>query len=193
MNKNLFTYLTIAILITLSAFAGASAQTPKTVTDFYLAMPDEKFIYDEESRKLKGKAALTKYRRSLIKIEDVKNGYLRLEPTFLEGWVEIALFKKNDGSYLVAQTEVGCGPGCDGSLEFFTYKSGQWTNVTEDFLPPLPYTLRTSDLENYWKLPRAGKTLIFVNTNEDVREESEKLVKNELKFDWNGKEFVEKR
>src|ERR1043165_9604012 len=64
---------------------------PKTVTEFYLALPggingiegisdsevpgfaDDFFFYDNERNE--SRASILKYRKSLIKIEDLKNGY----------------------------------------------------------------------------------------------------------------------
>lgn len=107
----------------------------------------------------------------------------------MEGWSEFALFKKSDGTYILAVSEIGCGPGCDGDLKFLTYNAGKWTDVTKQFVPKLPAQVTSGDYESYWKLPRVGKTLIFVNTDKDVRDESKKLVYKEFKFEWNGATF----
>lgn len=118
-------------LLSLFIFSMASfSQQPKNVTDFYRAMPTDIYSTDFEDNKITGKAALAKPRKSLIKIEDVKNGYLKFEGAW-EGWAEIALFEKKDGSYLIAHAESGCGPPCAGFIKFFTYRSGKWTDVTK--------------------------------------------------------------
>jgi hypothetical protein len=126
------------ILLTLIILAAAtlvSAQ-PKTVTDYYLVMPNNVYSTDIEGDKITNRAALTKFRKSLIKTEDIKNGYLKLEGTW-EGWAEIALFKKKDGSYLIAQAESGCGPACEGFIKFFAYEAGKFTDVTKQVFPNL--------------------------------------------------------
>ena len=134
--KKLYTNSAIAIFLTLLLFGSASAQEPKTVTDFYLAMPSgsydllpdgegDSYLF-RENDEIKGKAAITKFRKSLIKIEDIKNGYLKLESDLWEGgWMEIVLFKKTDGSYIVAVSQVECGPGCSGGAEFLSYSNGK--------------------------------------------------------------------
>jgi hypothetical protein len=189
MKQRVFTNLTVAVFLMLAAVA-VFAQQPKTVTDFYLALPDDRYSHPF-GREIKSRAEITKYRKSLITIEDIKNGYLKLENNESEGWSEFALFKKSDGAYLFAVSEIGCGPGCSGELQLLTFKNGKWTDVSERFSPEIP-TEADLDLESYWKLPRVGKTLIFVNTNESVRDESEKLIYKEFKFEWDGAKFVKK-
>jgi hypothetical protein len=87
------------------------------VTDYFLAMPNAAYSRDASGTTIKGKAKVDAYRRSLIKIEDIKNGYLRLEGPW-EGWAEIALFKRTGGGYIVAHAENGCGPACSGLSNF---------------------------------------------------------------------------
>lgn len=171
---------------------------PRTVTDYYLLLPsgingiegtqdsqipgfeDDFFFYANE--KNESQAAIRKYRRSLIKIEDIKNGYLRLEDKGWDGWVEIAHFKKLDGSNVVAILQVGCGPGCKGGLLFATYKDGKWKNVTKQVFP---YDVQN---ENYYRLPRTG-TIIELICGDDVN----KTCRNGTalgRFQWNREKFT---
>lgn len=198
MKTQLFTNIAaVGFLILMAAtFAFAQVQ-PKTVTDFYLALPGgccnvlgDDYLF-REPENIKGKNALTEYRKSLITIADIKNGYLRLEGVEVgDGWVEIALFKKTDGAYIVALSQVTNADSLQGEIIFLTFNNGKWTDVTQQYAPKLPAKAVSEDLEAYWKLPRVGKTLIFVNTNENIKEESEKLVHKEFKFEWNGAKFV---
>ena len=171
---------------------------PKTVTEFYLALPggihgiagtqnseipgfeDDFFFYSNQRNE--AKSSILKYRKSLIKIEDIKNGYLRLESNEWEGWVEIALFKKGDGSYLVALSQVACRPGCSGGIIFSTYKSGNWKNETNQVFPGSPQR------GGYYKLPRFGTTIALVCGDEggESCHDGETLAK----FQWNKDKFV---
>ena len=189
MKKQISTIITIAVFPILTA-AFVSAQQPRTVLDFYLALPKDRYS-QPYGREIKTKAELVKYRRSLITVEDIKNGYIKLGSNGMEGWSEFALFKKTDGTYIFAVSEISCGPACNGNLELLIFKNEKWTDVTEQFSPDVSAETN-SDFENYWELPRAGKTLVYINTNEDVREESDKLIYTELKFNWNGSKFVKK-
>lgn len=184
------------------------AQTPKTVTDYFLAMPTDVYSTDIEGNKIKGKAALTKHRKSLIKVEDKKNGYLRLEGAW-EGWAEIALFKKKDGSYLIAQAESGCGPACEGFIKFFTYKAGKFTDVTSKVFPDLTedqiidaFAARDIDTEedgtsHYFLLPQIGTTIKMAcnvcETSADSDEVSEESDITLMEFTWNGEKFSVKK
>lgn len=178
---------------------------PKTVTDYFLAMPDDVYSTDIEGNKVKGKPALTKHRKSLIKIEDIKNGYLRLEGPW-EGWAEIALFKKTDGSYIIAQAENGCGPACDGFVKFFTYSAGKWTDVTKTvFTEPTAKAVvkqfnatKAADDEAageegmpfYYSLPREGRLMRVVCNECSQSGDGEDFTI--FKYEWNGTKFVKK-
>ena len=187
----------LLILLTIAFSANAFAQQPKTVTDYFLAFPADKYATDIEGKKIKGKAALTKFRKSLIKIEDVKNGYLKLEGTW-KGWAEIAIFKKKDGSYIIGQTESGCSPACEGNIKFYTYKAGKWTDITEQVFPTLTeafiknvfirrkINMEDNGLSSYFLLPREGTTVkMAFNMCKEDGDEHFTL----LEFGWTGAKF----
>lgn len=198
----MFQKLFFILIFTMLGFSGIFAQTPpKSVTDFYFALPADVYSMDISGNKISGKTALINFRKSLIKIEDVKNGYLKLEGTW-EGWAEIALFKKRDGSYIVAQAETGCGPACDGFIKFFTYNNGKWTDITASVFPT-PNEVQIKDIflkknidleENgtthYYRLPRTGTT-VKMACNVCKEGDGEDFVLQE--FLWNGEKFTVKR
>ena len=194
----------LAATLTLFFSLTVSAQ-PKTVTDYFLAMPDDFYATDIEGNKIKWKAALTKFRKSLIKIEDIKNGYLKLEGAW-EGWAEIALFKKTNGGYIIAQAESGCGPACDGFVKFWTYTAGKWTDITKSvFTPPTVKaaaqkfnSIKSADDEAadetgfpfYYVLPREGRTMrVACNECSQSGEGGDTTL---FQYEWNGIRFVKK-
>lgn len=189
--------LFLAALLACLLSAGAAAQI-KTVTDYYLAMPDDKYSTDIEGNKISGPAALEKHRRSLIKIEDKRNGYLRLEGPW-EGWAEIALFKKKDGSYLIGHAESGCGPVCSGFVKFCTYAGGVWTDVTSSFFKEPSeadvtaiFEAKKIDIEEsgtdvYYLLPRVGTTLRMACNMCRENGPSDFVL---MSFKWNGVKFA---
>jgi hypothetical protein len=197
---------TIFIIVATILFAIFSFAQPKTVTDYFLAMPNDIYSSKVDGTKVKGKAAITKLRKSMIKIEDVKNGYLKIEGGW-EGWAEIALFKKTDGSYIVAQAESGCGPACDGFVRFWKYSNGKWTNVTKTvFTEPISKAVSKlfneikpasdeaadeSGMPFYYNLPRQGK-IIKVACNECSEVLHGKDDFTIMEFEWNGSKFVKK-
>lgn len=191
------------VFVLFIAFVSIVAAQPKTVTDYFLAMPSNIYATNMEGDKITGKAALTKHRKSLIKTEDIKNGYLKLEGPW-ESWAEIALFKKKDGSYLIAQSETGCGPACEGFIKFFTYKAGKWTDVTKQVFPMPSESqvatalkakkINTEDgMSNYFLLPQTGTTVKMACNmceNGETNEDSELVL---MEFNWNGEKFTIKK
>ena len=201
MKTIVFRTVSIVALLNLGLAVCVLGQTlPRNVTEFYLALPgsingiegaqnseipgfeDDFFFYSNTRNE--SKSSILKYRKGLIKSEDLKNGYLRLESREWEGWVEISLFKKADGSSLIAISQVTCGPGCKGGLLFLTYKNGHWKNVTSQVFPISKLT------GNYYELPRVGTSIALVcgdDANQSCRNR-EKLAE----FQWDRNGFIKK-
>lgn len=195
-------FLTVTVLTLV--FNGIAQ--PKTVTDYFLAMPNDVYSTSLDGKQITNKLALTKLRKSMIKIEDIKNGYLKLEGAW-EGWAEIALFKKNDGSYIIAQAENGCGPACEGFVKFWTYNAGKWADVTKTvFTEPTGKAVAKqfnvtkhaedeaadeSGMSFYYSLPRQG-TVMRVVCNECSQVDDGKEDFTIFQYEWNGAKFVKK-
>ena len=121
MTKQGFTNIIVLIFLILMSVVFASAQEPKTVTDFYYLLPKDAYFYPFDG------AGGKKYRKSIIEIEDVKNGYLRVhESNTVESWSEVAIFKKTNGKYIVGISEVSCQQGCRSEETFLSYENGKW-------------------------------------------------------------------
>ena len=200
----------LVLFIAITAFSTLAFAQPKTVTDYYLAMPDTEEFSFYRNAETTDKAALIKFRKSLIAMEDLKNGFLKLEGTW-EGWAEIALFKKTDGSYLIAEMRADCGPGCEGHLRFFTYKNSKWNDVTYDYLPKYgeiamafnqkrPKGTRAAnvagdDTEGFsflYQLPRVGRS-IKISCGMCIPKQNDP---NDqfifAEYIWNGAKFIKK-
>ena len=189
----------ITILLTFVLVVSATGQPqPRTVTEFYLALPggiygiqgtqdseipgfeNDFFFYANERNE--STSAIRTYRKSLIKIEDIKNGYLRLESKDWKGWAEVATFKKADGSYVVAISQTACDPSCSGGVIFATYKNDHWKSVTQQVFPG------SSQQHGYYKLPRVGTSIVLVCGDKTSKS---CLFGVELaEFQWNKEKFV---
>lgn len=182
----LFSFIIFAWVSLISA----QSSEPKTVTDFFYLLPEKYFApyHDGEGKK----ADLKEYRQSIIKIEDIKNGYLRLEGLW-EGWAEVVIFKKTNGKYIVGISEVGCGPICGSEETFLAYENSKWSEITAQVLPKISETQLKAAYKRHkiteedepglvYELPRVGKT-IKVRTDGDKN-----LVIFELT--WNGAKFI---
>ena len=175
--------------------AAAQAAGPKTVTDFYYALPPQYFRPAGGEVKAPG---LREYRASIIKTEDVKNGYLSIEEPLHEGWSEAAIFKQTDGGYLVGVVTNGCGPGCTTEeIAFLSYERGNWRDVTAAVLPPISTArleaaiARQKNAEDLggtlYELPRVGTT-VAVRAGCAPDADTDCPVIFELK--WNGSKFI---
>jgi len=195
----------ILFLLVFPAAVGAQ-QAPKTVTDFFLLLPgnsnavagtrnpDESYFengfFFYLSERSNSEAAIIKYRRSVIKTEDLKNGYLKLEADDWDGWAEIALFKKADGSYLVALSQIDyMGPGSAGDIMILSLERGQWTDVTKSVFPGNPFSGIA-----YFKLPRVGTTIALTCSDERGDESKPECQAGETlaEYLWDKTKFVKR-
>lgn len=188
----------LLLLLTLG-FGTVAAQAPRTVTDYFMLFPGERFSTDNEGNQITSKAKIAAFRRSMIKIEDVKNGYLRVEGAW-EGWDEFAVFKRKDGTALIAHTSVGCGPACSGSIAFYEYKNGKFVDVTtsvmdvptDDLIAKVMKRKKLGDADGnvnwYYALPRIGTDVKVLCSICDANDDDAGL----LVYGWNGTTFAVK-
>jgi hypothetical protein len=185
------------VLIGLSGNIFAQRQTqpaPKTVMDFYLLLPA-----------VKVRNLTVKSRKSFVAVEDARNGYIKLaapknnDDWEAGDWMEIALFKKPNGEYVVGLTNNTCTDTCAGSIEFLEYRGDRFVDVSEKIYPltqEVKYAqyLRKKRPEQpepgesifgtISELPRVGKTVKVKFTGEKGKE----LILFEMT--WNGENFV---
>jgi hypothetical protein len=186
------------VLIFIFVVPAVGQPQQRTVTEFYLALPgsingiegtqdlnipgfeNDFFFYANERNE--SRTAIRTYRRTLIKIEDIKNGYLRIESNEWKGWAEIAIFKKTDGTYVVAISQVTCAASCRGGVIFATHKSGRWENVTKQVFP------HSEQREKYYQLPREGTSIVLICGDKSSKS---CVFGGELaEFQWNKEKFV---
>lgn len=133
--------------------AAAQAPEPRTVADFLLLVP-ERYMdgYDLRFREemLRGE------RRGVV--IDIRNGYISYDASDNPSGFEFAIFRKNDGRYLVAYStgafydpEFGKEVGNWPTFLLLSYEGGRWRDVTRASLPV------AFDKKLSYGLPRRGR------------------------------------
>lgn len=160
---------------------------PKTVRDFFMLLPEKYFVLEGcERKKDKGcKKAKLEYLKSLAEIEDTANGYLKGGCDGGQSCIEMALFKRPDGTYLI-------GVATWGEMLydhfFLDYKDGVWTDVSSKVMPEF-------SKKNIYELPRYGTTVkVFAKKiieQGDGWEASEKGAKL-YDMEWKDGKFTKK-
>jgi len=197
MNRKIKLLLAFVAAIILSGNIFSQKQTkpaPKTVMDFYLLLPA-----------IEVKGLEVKNRKSFVAIEDARNGYLKLAAPKnkndweKDDWMEIALFKKLNGEYLIGVTNNSCTETCSGSLEFLEYRGDRFVDVTDKIYPltkeielkqylrkkrPEQPEIGESIFSSVSELPREGKTIKVNFTGEKGKEFTL------FEMTWNGERFV---
>jgi hypothetical protein len=146
----------VTVAVAQSRTAAAQSPEPKTVADFFLLVPERYMVgYDLRLREelLRGEPTGT--------VVDIPNGYISWDASDnLEGF-EFAIFRKNDGSYLVAYSngafgdaEMDEGLGNFPTLFLLSHEGGgRWRDVTRAFFPA------GFDKKLYYTLPRQGRDI----------------------------------
>lgn len=102
---------------------------PTSILDYYFLLPHKYLAHlTEDSRPA---------REAAIQIKDLDGGFLKSGLPIEETSTALALFKKSDGSDLIAVENRSCPSACFSNLNLLSYANGQWTDVTHDLLPAI--------------------------------------------------------
>jgi hypothetical protein len=180
-RKLLLLAFTVSILS-----AGVSAQTkqPKTVRDFFMALPDKYFSLDccMSMPRSKRKA---EYLKQYLSVEDAPNGYMKAFGDAAQEGFAMALFKRPNGTYLIGFYTVGEGGVEDTPWTvFLNYKNGRFTDVSR-------HLIAGYSKEKYiYELPRNGTTIEVFEKDENGQD----WYKGKKLYDlaWKDGRFVKK-
>lgn len=154
-------HLFIIILLLCTAGSFAQNQQPKTVREFFMALPDKYFSLDccMSMPRTKQKS---EYLKRYLNVEDTANGYLSgYGDAAQEGFV-MALFKRPNGTYLIGFYTYGEGGVEDTPWTvFLNYDRGRWTDVSRAAIPGY------SKEKYIYELPRAGTTVQVFEKDEN--------------------------
>src|ERR1051325_983978 len=102
---------------------------PKSILDYYFLLPHKYLAYlTADSRPV---------REAAIQIKDLDGGFLKSGLATDEVSTALALFRKSDGSDLIAVENRSCPSACSSSLNLLSYANDQWADVTHDLLPAI--------------------------------------------------------
>ncbi len=155
MKKLLLIFPIIICLLSLDSFAGAQRKTaqPKTVRDFFMLLPPEYFqagsCGDPKTNAAQCRRDTENYLKRYLDVEDTANGYMRGGGEAGQGGFEMAMFKRPDGTYVVAL--YGFGEMWD-DFYFLEYKNGRWSDIGKKTVPDY-------GKKRWYELPRTGTTI----------------------------------
>lgn len=146
----------------------AQHQSPQTVVDYFLALPDR--YAGETTREERKRLVSEDFGRVMVK--DLKNGYLTISGDGGSPGFIVAIFKKPDGKYLV-----GINPYFEMGEDFYllSYENGKWINLTRMIIPEYNSKL-------HYDLPQYGTTIKVQNQSG----------KNLYELAWKEGQFVKK-
>lgn len=131
--------------------AGSQTNQPKTVRDFFMLLPEKYFVIEDCNRAVDKGCQKSKadYLKNLGEIVDIKNGYIKGGCDGAQACIEMAIFKRPDGSYL---TGIATSFEMMESNYFLDYKNGAWTDVSAQVVPEF-------SKKNMYIIPRTGTTV----------------------------------
>jgi hypothetical protein len=138
----------------IAAFAqSAEPRHPRTVVDYYMLLPEK---YFEANREQRLHWMLDPERGAII---DIPNGYLFAPGDGAQTDIYTCIFKRSNGSYLVAVGYNDKDGVFETFLDFFLYDHGRLRNVTQTVLPV------RFNKSLYYDLPRRGTTIPVTNAS----------------------------
>lgn len=160
---------------------------PKTVRDFFMLLPEKYFTLEGcERDKDKGcTKAREDYLKTFGEVVDIANGYIKGGCDGGQACIEMAIFKRPDGTYLVG---VSTFAEMLNDNYFLNYKDGAWTDVSS--------TVPEFSKKNMYELPRHGTTVqVFAKKIIESGPDFEASEKGKKLYDlvWKDGRFTIKR
>lgn len=120
-----------SLFFSLSALITSFAQT--SVMDFFNARMK---AYKTELRKSNITDETPFQNNKNITVKDVKNGFLRYNLPYAEGFEEMAYYIPTQGNRFTVVASFACGPGCETDLPtFYELENGNLVDKTDKYLP----------------------------------------------------------
>ncbi|MBP6002530.1 MAG: hypothetical protein KA746_03745 [Pyrinomonadaceae bacterium] len=161
---------------------------PKTIRDFFTLLPEKYFTLEgcmRESDKecIKARA---EYLKTFTQVEDTANGYFKGGCDGAQSCIEMAIFKRPDGTYLVGLATSG---EMMNDFYFLDYKDGKWSDISSTVVPEF-------SKKNWYELPRVGtsvkvfaKKIVEQGKDYQISEKGKKL----YDLEWKDGKFERKK
>lgn len=167
--------------------AGAKDTSPRTVRDFFMLLPEKYFVLEscDKAKDRDCRKAKLDYLKTFADVEDTANGYLKGGCDGAQSCMEMALFKRPDGTYLVG---LATANEAMNDNYFLNLADGKWTDVSADVVPGFSKM-------NMYELPRFGTTVqVFAKKIIEKGPDFEASEKGEKLYDleWKNGKFTKK-
>jgi hypothetical protein len=175
----------LLVVVSFPFSASHSNRQEMTILDYYRKVPQQ--YLPLKAKDSKGA------QQSAISIQDLENGYLQIRQQGNETYEALSLFKRPDGSDLIAIETRACPAGCTSNLTFLTFENDKWANVTSDVLPVIDDKAITASLAKQVEMkstfePRLLYTLLRGGSAIEVREHWSGVEIGRL--DWSNGRFA---
>jgi hypothetical protein len=116
-----------------------------------MLLPEKYFVLEscERAKDKDCRRAKLDYLKTFTEVEDTTNGYFKGGCDGAQSCMEMALFKRPDGSYLVG---LAVSAEMMEDFHFLDYKNGVWTDVSAQVVPEF-------SRKNMYEIPRKGTTV----------------------------------
>jgi hypothetical protein len=129
-SSKLWPAVVILLLLSLSRPAQTSGnRPPRSILDYYLLLPHKYLPFLSTDSLVAREAA--------IQIKDLEAGFLKSGEATEEVSATMVLFKRSDGTDLLAVENRSCLGACSSNLSLVRYEHDQWFDVTSKLLPTL--------------------------------------------------------
>jgi hypothetical protein len=161
---------------------------PKTVRDFFNLLPEKYFTLEGCDRETDRdcKKARAEYLKSFTQVEDIPNGYFKGACDGAQACIEMTIFKRPDGTYLVGvATEFEMGS----NFYFLDYAGGKWEDVSASVVPEY-------SKKNWYELPRHGTTMkVYAKKIIERGDDFEASERGKLLYSlaWKGEKFEKQK
>jgi preprotein translocase subunit SecG len=162
---------------------GNNKPVPVNVVNYYYELPAEALPQiGAYIKRRKEEAPLVKtvdnadLRKGFILDKDAERGYLNLQLPNENKYTRLQLYKQGNTPLLAVEV-TECKPHCDNQLTIYRRDTGQWRDVTSEYLPPLDLKFIRKRLQEKYK-----EEYMDLDVYESKGYDDETMLRNELMY-----------